>query len=137
MGSTARFPTRCVAVWLGFEKCAEHVWPFALETSVALETAPQQNFDSLLRFRPRQRGLERVEGAEEVVSGWQRNLVDEILRRRDSPSVERCNASRARVDESVQFRVWKRTIDVSVSLRSIGVEIVSTENDFERAAATG
>jgi hypothetical protein len=36
--------------------------------------------DSLLRFRPRQRGLKGGDGVEEPVGGRQRDLVDEILR---------------------------------------------------------
>jgi hypothetical protein len=44
--------------------------------------------DSLLRFRPRQRGLKGIEGVEESVGVWQRDLVNEILRRRDRMPVE-------------------------------------------------
>jgi len=36
--------------------------------------------DSLLRFKPRQRGLKGVEAVEESVGVWQRDLVNEILR---------------------------------------------------------
>src|SRR4029077_15758739 len=41
-----------------------------------------------------------------------------------------------RVDEAVQFGVWKRPVDVSVSFRGVAVEIVRAQNDFERPTAT-
>src|SRR5207245_1736028 len=44
--------------------------------------------------------------------------------------------ARERVDEAVQFGVWKCPVDVSVSLRGVAVEIVRAENDFERPTAT-
>jgi hypothetical protein len=40
------------------------------------------------------------------------------------------------VDEAVQFRVWKRPVDISVSFRSVAVEILGAENDFESAPST-
>jgi hypothetical protein len=79
--------------------------------------------------------LEGVERVEELVGGWQRDPVDETLCCRDGTSVEGRDPARERVDEAVQFRVWKCTVDVSVSLRGIAVEVVRPENDFERAAS--
>ena len=70
-----------------------------------------------------------------MVGGWQRDLIDEMLRCRDGTPVEGSNPPRERVDEGVQFRVGKCSVDVSVSLRSVAVEVVRAENDFERAAA--
>jgi hypothetical protein len=62
-------------------------------------------------------------------------LVDEILRRRVRTPIEGGDPARERVDEAVQLRVRKCPVDVSVSFRSIPVEVVRAENDFERAAA--
>ena len=62
-------------------------------------------------------------------------MVDEILRGGDGTPVEGGDPARERVDEPVQFDVWKCPVDVSVSLRGIAVEVVRAENDFERAAA--
>src|SRR5439155_19933647 len=105
-----------------------------LEVVFPLESALQQSLDSLLRFRPRQGGLKGVECVEEPVGGWQRDLVNEILRRRDGTPVEGGDPARERVDEAVEFRVRQCPVDVSVSLRGVAVEIVRAENDFERAA---
>jgi len=91
--------------------------------------------DSLLRFRPRQRGLKRVEGVEEPVGGWQRDLVNEILRPRERAPIEGGDPAREHVDEAVQLRVRKCPVDVSVAFRGVAVEVVRAENDFERAAA--
>jgi len=63
-------------------------------------------------------------------------MVDEILRGGDGTPVEGGDPARERVDEGVQFGVWKCPVDVSVSLRGVAVEIVRAENDFERPTAT-
>src|SRR5437870_10853193 len=63
-------------------------------------------------------------------------MVDEILRGGDGTPVEGGDPARERVDEAVQFGVWKCPVDVSVSLRGVAVEIVRAENDFERPTAT-
>src|SRR5712691_12219379 len=89
----------------------------------------------MLRFTPCQGALKGVEGVEEPVGRWQRDLVNEILRRRDSTPVEGGDPARERVDEAVQLRVRKCPVDVSVSFRGVAVEVVRAENDFERAAA--
>ena len=70
-----------------------------------------------MRFRPRERSLKRSDSGQELVSGRQRNLVDESLRRRDCAVVERGDAASERVDKAVEFDVWKGPIYVSVSLR--------------------
>src|SRR6195256_5565386 len=62
-------------------------------------------------------------------------MVDEILRGGDGPPVEGGDPARQRVDEAVQFGVWKCPVDVSVSFRGVAVEIVRAENDFERPTA--
>src|SRR5467141_3021865 len=61
-------------------------------------------------------------------------MVDEILRGGDGTPVEGGDPARERVDEAVQFGVWKCPVDVSVSFRGVAVEIVRAENDLERAA---
>src|SRR5260370_20974122 len=92
--------------------------------------------DSLLRFTPCQGGLKGVERVEEPVGGWQRDLVNEILRRRDSTPVEGGYPAREHVDEAVQLRVRECPVDVSVSFRAVAIEVVCAENDFQRATAT-
>src|SRR4029077_10626488 len=113
-----------------------YLGPASFEVAVSLESALQQSFDSLLRFRPSQRGLKRSDGGEESVGGRQRDMVDEILRGGDGTPVEGGDPARERVDETVQFGVWKGPVDVSVSFRGVAVEIVCAQNDFERPAAT-
>src|SRR5882762_1741767 len=61
-------------------------------------------------------------------------MVDEILRGGDGTPVEGGDPACERVDEAVQFGVWKCPVDVSVSFRGVAVEIVRAENDLERAA---
>src|SRR5258705_8510593 len=102
---------------LRLEERAEHRGPPILEVAFPLESAIQQSLDSLLRFRPRQRGLKGGEGIKEPVGGWQRDLVNEILRRRDGTPVEGGDSARERVDEAVQLGVGKRPVDVSISFR--------------------
>src|SRR5213078_4652209 len=63
-------------------------------------------------------------------------MVDEILRGGDGSPVEGSDPARERVDEAIQFGVWKSPVDVSVSFRGVAVEIVRAENDFERPTAT-
>jgi hypothetical protein len=91
--------------------------------------------DSLLRFTPCQGGLKGVEGVEKPVGRWQRDLVNEVFRRRDSTPVEGGDPARERVDETVQIRVPKCPVDVSVSFGGIAVEVIRAENDFERPTA--
>jgi len=106
----------------------------SFEVAVSLESALQQILDSLLRFRPRQRGLKRSDSGEEPIGGRQRDLVDEILRGGDGTPVKGGDPARQGVDEVVKLRVWKCPVDVSVSFRGVAVEIVRAEN-FERPAA--
>src|SRR6516164_7744785 len=63
-------------------------------------------------------------------------MVDEILRGGDGTPVEGGDPARERVNEAVQFGVWKCPVDVSLSFRGVAVEIVRAENDFERPTAT-
>ena len=100
-----RRPRMFNKILLRLEERAEYRGPPILEVDFPLESAVQQSLDSLLRFRPRQRGLKGGDGVEEPVGGWQRDLVDEILRRRDGAPVEGGDPARKRVDEAVQLCV--------------------------------
>src|SRR5260370_4659827 len=130
--SSARL--RTAARGLCLEKHAQHRGPPSLEVDFPLQSALQQSLDPPLRFKPRQRGLKGGQNVEDPVGGWQRNLVNEILRRGDGTPIEGGDPARERVDEAVQFRLGKCPVDISVSFRSVAVEVVRAENDFERAA---
>src|SRR4029077_7957590 len=82
---------------------AEDVGPVLLEVSIALQSTLQHGSYAPLRFGPRQRCSERGEGVQELVGGWQGDLVDEFLRRRDGTPVEGGDPARERVDETVQL----------------------------------
>src|SRR5689334_3174954 len=58
-----------------------------------------------------------------------------MLRRRDGTPVEGGDPACEDIDKPVQFRVGKCAVDVSVSGRSVAVEVIRAENDLERAAA--
>src|SRR5690348_5531169 len=120
---------------LGLKQRAEDLGPTSFEVAVSLESALQDILDSLLRFRPSQRGLKRSDGGEEPVGGRQRDMVDEILRSGDGMLVEGADSARERVDEAVQFGIWKCPVDISVSLRGMPIKVVRAENNFERASA--
>src|SRR5467141_746374 len=51
----------------------------------------EQRLEPLLRLRPRQRRRERREAVEEPIRGWQRDVIDEILRRRDRAPIKAGN----------------------------------------------
>src|SRR5437899_13041315 len=85
---------------------------------------------------PRQGGFKRRDGGGEQIDGRQRDMVGTILRGGDGTPVEGGDPARERIDEAVQFGVWKCPVDVPVSFRGVAVEIVRAENDFERPAAT-
>src|SRR5438128_2418366 len=55
---------------------AEDVGPVLLEGCVTLQSTLQHGADAVLGFRPRQSDLKAVEGVEELVGGWQRDVVD-------------------------------------------------------------
>ena len=90
----------------------------------------QQILDSLLRFRPSQRGLKRSDGGEQPVGRRQRDMVDEILRGGDGTPVEGGNPARERVNEAVQLGAWKCPVDVSVSFRGVAVKVIRPQNDL-------
>ena len=120
-----------IAIWsLCLDERVEHSGPLTLEVAFPLESALQQSLDSLLRFRPRQRGLKGVQGVEEPVGGWQRDLVNDFFAAVIARRLLGGDAARERIDEAVPFRVWKCPVDVSVSFRGVAVEVVRAENDF-------
>src|SRR4029450_2644741 len=106
-----------------------------LQVALLLQSALEQRLDSLLGFRPCQRGRKGVAAVEEPVVGWQRDVVDQILCRRDRAPIEGGDAASDLVDESVQLAVRKCPVGGAVPFSSIAVEVVRTENDFERATA--
>src|SRR5882724_3487157 len=134
--STTSAMLRTATRRLRLDERAEHRGPPSLEVDFPLESAIQQSLDSLLRFGPSQRGLKRSNGLEEPVGRRQRDMVDEILRGGDSTPVEGGDPARERVDEALQLRVRKCAVDVSISFRSVAVEVVRAQNDFERPTAT-
>src|SRR5207244_6534374 len=83
---------------LRLKQRAEYLGPARFEVAVSLESALQHILDSLLRFRPRHRGLKRSEGGEEPIGGRQRDMVDEILRGGDRTPVQGGDPSRERVN---------------------------------------
>jgi hypothetical protein len=89
---------------LGLKQRVEYLGSASFEVAVSLESALQQILDSLLRFRPRQRGLKRSDGGEQRVGGRQRDMVDEILRGSNGTPVEEGDPARESVNEAIQFR---------------------------------
>src|SRR5260370_2896504 len=120
---------------LRVEKRPEELAEPGLHFARPVEPALAQRLESLLRFGPRQRGRKGAEGIEKAIGGWQRDLIDEILRRRDRAPVEGSDSLREHIDEGVQLIVRKCPIDVSVSLRRLAVEVVCAANDFQSSAA--
>ena len=57
--------------WPCLDDRAQYLGPPAFEVHVPLQSAIQQTLDSVLRFRPRQRGLKRSDSVEEPVGRWQ------------------------------------------------------------------
>src|SRR6266481_7923026 len=117
------------------DEVAEDLGPPFLEVSVPLQSALQHCLYSVLGFGPSQRCPKRSEGIEEPVGRRQRDLVYEILRGGEGTPVEGSNPARKSFDESVQFGVGKRSVDITVSFRGIAIEVVGAENDFKCAAA--
>lgn len=59
----------------------------------------------------------------------------QILRRRDCTPVERSDPACKRIDETIQLYIRESTIDVSITLGRVAVEVMPAENDFERTTA--
>jgi len=83
------------------QKRAEHLGSPLLEVVVLLKSALNKNLDALLRFGPREGRLKGVEGPPEPIGGRQRDLVDEMLRRRDGTPVKRGDPAREQIDKAV------------------------------------
>src|SRR5258706_5171565 len=120
---------------LRVEKCPEQLAEPVLHFAGLVEAALSQRLKSPLRFRPRQRSRKGVEGVEEAVDCRQRNLVNEVLRRRNGAPIKGGDSRREHVDEAVQLIVRKRPIDIPISFSRLAVEVVRTEYDFQRATA--
>jgi hypothetical protein len=72
--------------------------------------------------------------AEEPVGGWQRDLVDESLRRCNRTPVEGSDPAREPIGKTNRPAPRPEgPVEVAVSLRGVTVEVVRAENDFERA----
>jgi len=82
-GPEARGAGLRIAKRLPIEERREQLAKAILHFAWLAESAVEKRLESLLRFRPRQRGRKGVEGVEEAVDRWQRDLVNEILRCRD------------------------------------------------------
>jgi hypothetical protein len=104
-------------------------------TTACLAMVRKMETDIAARLQERERQATALAREEEPVGGWQRDLVNEVLGRRDSTPVEGGDPARKRADAAVQLRVRKCSVNVSVSFRSVAVEVVRAEDDFERAAA--
>src|SRR5256885_13454456 len=118
-----------------FAEIAEDIGPGFLEVGVTLQSTLQHASDAVLGFGPPQRCSKRSEGVQEPIGWGQRDLVDETLRCRDGTPVEGGDPARERVHEAVHLGVWKCPVDVSVSFRGVTIEVVRSENDFQRATA--
>src|SRR6267143_1982405 len=137
-----RWPRRTVyqpqshcAFRLGVHERRQQLGEPVLHVARPVESALEQRLESLLRFRPRQRCGKGVEGVEKAVGRRQRHLVNEILRRSDRTPIEGSDSPRERIHETIQLAVRKCTIDVSVALSGLAVEVVPAEHDFECATA--
>jgi len=100
-----------------------------------LESTFQNGLNSLLCFRPCQRGRKGVEGVEEAVGGWQRDLVNKIpfaaaMAPRSNDAIRRAE----RVDEAVQPASGSARLTYRI-VRQYPIEVVRAENDFKRATA--
>src|SRR3989442_13468202 len=134
-GPEARGAGLRIAKRLPIEERRQQLAKAILHFAWLAESAVEKRLESLLRFSPRQRGCKGVEGVEEAVDRWQRDLVNEILRCRDRAPIEGGNAAGEHGHETVQLSVRKSPIDVSVPFSGLTVKVVRPENDFERATA--
>jgi len=84
-------------------------------------------------IRPKTNGLQTVLGVFADESAGTLWVCASAAGGRDGAPVERSDSACERIDETVQFRVREGTIDVPVAFGCVPVEIISAENDFERA----
>jgi len=87
------------------EERAEQLAKPILDLTWLVESAVEKRLESLLRFRPRHCLRERVEGFEKPIGGWQRDLVDEVLRRGNRAPIEGRDPARECVNEAIQLCV--------------------------------
>src|SRR6266849_9945255 len=100
-----------------------------------MEAALHQRLDSELAGGAAQRGDKSVPFKRDFRSGRQACYVDQALRVSDRLLVERCDPSRQRIDKCIEFRVRQGSIDVTVTLGEVAVNIVCAEQHFERTAS--
>ena len=62
-------------------------------------------------------------------------MVNEILRGSEGATVERGNSARESIDKAIQLGVRKRSVDITVPLRGLAIEVIGAENDFKRTPA--
>jgi hypothetical protein len=115
---------------------AEYLGPVFLEAGVALQPAFQHGSYTVLRFGPPQRFPKRSKGVEESIERRQRDFVDEMLSRNESAPIEGADPTCEGIDEAVQLGVRKGSVHIAVSFRCVAIEVVGTQNDFERPPAS-
>src|SRR6266446_5015231 len=100
-----------------------------------MEAALHQRLDSELAGGAAQRGDKSVPFKRDFRIGRQACYVDQALRVSDRLLVERCDPSRQRIDKCIEFRVRQGSIDVTVTLGEVAVNIVCAEQHFECTAS--
>src|ERR1700735_776452 len=115
-----------------FDKRGEYLGPVFLEGGVALQSAFQHLSYTVLSFRPPERCSKRSEGVEEPIERRQRDFVNEMLCRNESAPIEGSDPACEGIDEAVQLGVRKGPVHIAISFRCVAIEVVGTQNDFER-----
>src|SRR4029077_18001434 len=118
------------------DKRGEYLWPVFLEAGVALQSAFQHGSYTALSFGPPEGFSKRSEGVREPIESRQRDLVDEMLCRNESAPIEGADPACEGIDEAVQLDVRKGSVHIAVSFRCVAIEVVGTQNDFERPPAS-
>jgi hypothetical protein len=103
--------------------------------SFSRSRAFQHGSYTVLSFGPPERCSERSEGVEEPIERRQRDFVDEMLCRDESATIEGADPACEGIDEAVQLGIRKGSVHITVSFRCIAIEVVGTQNDFERPPA--
>ena len=106
------------------------------DVASTMEATFHQCPDPLLARRTPERGHERVPLRLDFRIGRQACDIHQTLCIRDRLLVERRDAHCERIDEAIEFGVWKGAIDVSVTLCEIAVNVVGAEQYFQRSTST-
>src|ERR1700729_4043202 len=99
-----------------------------------LEPKRNQSSESRASARLHDKLSERIPSWLNFLVVWQACQIDETLRRRDGFAVERRNAPGKFINEAVEFGIRKRPIDVTISLRQVTVDVICSQQYFERPA---